>query len=114
MLLPLVYLVVRTFDAGGDIWDLLFRQRILSILGRTVLLVVTVTGASVILALPLAWLTSRTDLPMRRAWVVLSALPLVIPSYVAGFIVVVDSPQTKDAITEFTDKQREQFGLGGG
>tara|TARA_B100000809_G_scaffold98191_2_gene96751 strand:- start:752 stop:1021 length:270 start_codon:yes stop_codon:yes gene_type:complete len=54
LLLPLVYLVVRTFDAGGGVWDLLFRERILAILGRTVLLVVTVTGASVILALPLA------------------------------------------------------------
>ena len=52
------------------------------------LLVVTVTAASVVLAVPLAWLTTRTDLPIRRVWVVLSALPLVIPSYVAGFIVV--------------------------
>ena len=89
LLLPLVYLVVRTFDAGGDIWDLLFRQRVAAILGRTILLVVTVTAASVALALPLAWLTTRTDLPFRRTWVVLSALPLVIPSYVAGFIVIV-------------------------
>jgi iron(III) transport system permease protein len=88
LLLPLVYLVVRAFDGGGDIWDLLFRQRVAEILGRTVLLVVTVTAASIILALPLAWLTTRTDLPFRRAWVVLTALPLVIPSYVAGFIVV--------------------------
>lgn len=88
LLLPLVYLVVRTFDSGGEVWDLLFRQRVAAILGRTILLVVTVTGASVILALPLAWLTTRTDLPFRRAWVVLSALPLVIPSYVAGFIVI--------------------------
>ena len=88
LLLPLVYLVVRTFDAGSDVWGQLFRERILAILGRTVLLVVTVTVASVILALPLAWLTTRTDLPLRRAWVVLSALPLAIPSYVAGFIVV--------------------------
>ena len=89
LLLPLVYLVVRTFDAGGDIWDLLFRQRVAAILGRTILLVVTVTAAAVALALPLAWLTTRTDLPFRRTWVVLSALPLVIPSYVAGFIVIV-------------------------
>ena len=88
LLLPLVYLVVRTFDSGGEVWDLLFRQRVAAILGRTILLVVTVTGATVILALPLAWLTTRTDLPLRRAWVVLSALPLVIPSYVAGFIVI--------------------------
>ena len=41
------------------------------------------------MAVPLAWLTTRTDLPLRRAWVVLTALPLVIPSYVGGFIVVV-------------------------
>ena len=88
LMLPLVYLVVRTFDAGGGVWDLLFRERVAAILARTILLVVTVTGASIILALPLAWLTTRTDLPFRRAWVVLSALPLVIPSYVAGFIVV--------------------------
>jgi len=88
LLLPLVYLVVRTFDGGGEVLELLFRQRIAEILGRTVLLVVTVTVASVVLALPLAWLTTRTDLPFRRAWMVLSALPLVIPSYVAGFIVV--------------------------
>ena len=52
LLLPLVYLVVRTFDGGGNIWDLLFRQRVAEILGRTVLLVVTVTAASIILALP--------------------------------------------------------------
>ena len=88
LLLPLVYLVVRTFDGGGEVWELLFRQRVAEILGRTVLLVVTVTLACVVLALPLAWLTTRTDLPFRRAWVVLSALPLVIPSYVAGFIVI--------------------------
>ncbi len=88
LLLPLVYLIVRTFDGGTEVFDLLFRQRVAAILGRTILLVATVTGASVILALPLAWLTTCTNLPFRRAWVVLSALPLVIPSYVAGFIVV--------------------------
>ncbi len=91
LLLPLIYLVVRTFGAGGDIWDLLFRQRVGTILVRTILLVSTVTVASIILAIPLAWLTTRTDLPLRRAWVVLSALPLVIPSYVAGFVVVAAS-----------------------
>ena len=89
LLLPPVYLVVRAFDGGGEVLDLLFRVRIAGILGRTLLLVVTVTAASIALALPLAWLTVRTDLPFRRAWAVMAALPLVIPSYVAGFIVVV-------------------------
>ena len=89
MLLPLVYLVVRTLGAGSDAGDVLFRLRVLEILGRTLLLVGAVTAASVLLAVPVAWLTVRTDLPFRKAWSVLAALPLVIPSYVGGFIVVV-------------------------
>ena len=89
LLLPPVYLAVRSLGSGGELWDLLFRARVAAILGRTLLLVVTVSAASALLALPLAWLTARTDLPWRRAWAVVSSLPLVIPSYVAGFIVVV-------------------------
>ena len=88
LLLPPVYLAVRALDGGGDLWDLLFRQRVAAILGRTLLLVATVTAASAVIALPLAWLTVRTDLPLRRVWAVLTALPLVIPSYIAGFVVV--------------------------
>ena len=90
LLLPPVYLLVRALDGGGaSLWELLFRERVAAILGRTLLLVVTVTLASAVVALPLAWLTVRTDLPFRRVWAVLTALPLVIPSYVAGFVVVV-------------------------
>ena len=89
LLLPPVYLLVRSLGGGSELWDLLFRERVAAILGRTLLLVVTVSAASVIVALPLAWLTARTDLPLRRTWAVLTSLPLVIPSYVAGFVVVV-------------------------
>ncbi len=87
-LLPVVYLGVRTIGGGAEAWELLARARTLQILGRTALLVATVTGASIAIAVPLAWLTVRTDLPLRRLWAVLTALPLVIPSYVAGFLVV--------------------------
>ena len=89
LLLPPVYLAVRALGGGGELWDLLFRPRVAGILGRTLLLVVTVSAGSVVLALPLAWLTVKTDMPWRRAWAVITSLPLVIPSYVAGFIVVV-------------------------
>ena len=89
LLLPPVYLAVRSLGAGEELWDLLFRPRVAAILGRTMLLVVTVSAASVVIAVPLAWLTARTDLPFRQAWAVITFLPLVIPSYVAGFIVVV-------------------------
>ena len=89
LLLPPVYLLVRSVGGGSELWDLLFRARVASILGRTLLLVAAVSAGSVIIALPLAWLTARTDLPLRRTWAVLTSLPLVIPSYVAGFVVVV-------------------------
>ena len=89
LLLPPVYLLVRSLGGAPDLWDLLFRERVAWILGRTLLLVVAVTAASVLVSVPLAWLTARTDLPLRRTWAVLTSLPLVIPSYVAGFVVVV-------------------------
>lgn len=82
------YLVVRTLDAGTAVGDLLFRVRVLEIMLRTLLLVTTVTAACIVIAVPLAWLLVRTDLPGRRVWAVVTLLPLVIPSYVAGFIVV--------------------------
>ena len=88
MALPLVYLVVRASGATQEAWDLLFRARTAEVFWRSVLLVLTVTASSVVLAVPLAWLTVRTDLPLRRMWAVLTALPLVIPSYVGAFLIV--------------------------
>ena len=88
-LLPAVYLVVRAGDSGLDgVLETVTAGRTLELLARTALLAVTVTAASVALAVPLAWLTVRTDLPGRRVWVVLIALPLAIPSYVGGFAFV--------------------------
>lgn len=89
LLLSPVYLVVRTLDAGPQVWDLLFRPRVLDILLRTLYLMLAVTAGCIVLAVPLAWLQVRTDLPGRRFWGVVTLLPLVIPSYVAGFVVVV-------------------------
>ena len=89
VVLPIVYLAVRTVDGGEAAWDIIFRSRTAGILLRSVLLMVCVTAGSIALALPLAWLTVRTDLPLRRMWSVLTVLPLVIPSYIGGFLVVV-------------------------
>lgn len=88
VLLPPVYLIIRAVGAGWDAWELVFRVRTLRILGRTTWLALTVTGASAAIAVPLAWLTVRTDLPLRRVWAVLTALPLVIPSYVGAYLAV--------------------------
>ena len=88
VLLPLAYLIVRAVGAGDEAVDLLLRQRTLWTVLRTLALAVTVTGATVVVALPLAWLTVRTDLPFRRVWSVVTVLPLVIPSYVGALVIV--------------------------
>lgn len=89
MALPLVYLVERSLDGGGEVVELLWRARTAEIALRSAALVAVVTVASALIAAPLAWLTVRSDLPMRRFWSVVTVLPLVIPSYVGAFLVVV-------------------------
>jgi iron(III) transport system permease protein len=89
MLLPVVYLVVRASEAGwSGVVEVVIDARTMQLLGRTVMLALAVTTASIVIAAPLAWLTVRTDLPWRGFWSVATALPLVIPSYVAGFAFV--------------------------
>ena len=88
LLLPIAYLILRASGASADVWESLFRARTLEILLRTLGLIAAVGGLSVALAVPLAWLTVRTDLPYRRGIAVLSALPLVIPSYVGAFLLI--------------------------
>jgi iron(III) transport system permease protein len=89
MFLPLAYLVVRSLEEGwAEFAEVMLDGETFVVLGRSTLLAAVVTGASAMVAVPLAWLTARTDLPGRRAWTVLAALPLVIPSYVGGFVLV--------------------------
>ncbi len=88
VMLPLIYLVVRSTDASGGIWAYMVRPQTLVVLARTLLLVVGVSLASLVVALPIAYLTTRTDLPGRRLWFVLTTLPLVIPSYVFAYTFV--------------------------
>lgn len=88
MLVPLIYLVIRATGAGEGWLDEILRERTFTLLRNTVTLTAAVTVSSVLLSLPLAWLTTRTDLPWRRFWSIITPLPLVIPSYVGAFAVV--------------------------
>lgn len=88
ILLPVGYLVVRAGQGETAIWDLVFRARNLEIVWNSLILAFSVTAASIGIALPLAWLTTRTDLPFRRGWALLTALPLVIPSYIGAYLFV--------------------------
>jgi len=85
-LLPLGYLVVRASSEGWDrVGEVLLRDRTRELLVRSLLLAGVVTAACLVLGVLLAWLVVRSDLPGRRVWAVVVALPLAVPTYVAGF-----------------------------
>lgn len=88
MLLPVIYLLLRTLTADTDVWQQVMRPRTFRVFGSSVLLAVSVTATCVVLGVPLAWLTTASDLPARRVFAVLIALPLAIPSYVGGYAIV--------------------------
>ena len=85
---PLVYLIIRVSGADSDIWEWLIRTRTLMVFARSILLAISVTLLSLIIAVPITWFTTRTNMPYRKLWSVLTFLPLVIPSYVGAYIVL--------------------------
>lgn len=87
-LLPLAYLLLRAAGAGRQAVTILAAPSTVRVLANSAVLVALVTLASLLLAVPLAWLTTRTDLPGRRVWALLTALPLCIPTFVGGFAYV--------------------------
>lgn len=87
VLMPPIYLIWRASESS-TVWEQLTDESTLRAFGRTVILTVTVTVTCISLSVPLAWLTGRTDLPWRGLWTVLLALPLAVPTFVGGFVVV--------------------------
>jgi iron(III) transport system permease protein len=86
MLLTPTYLLIRTAGSGQAALDILLKPTTLTALWNTVLLAGSVTLASAVLAVPIAWLTVCTDLPGRRFWTVAASLPLVLPSFVVAYL----------------------------
>lgn len=81
---PLGYLVVRSAQLGGGVLDVLASEDALGPLTRTLTLAASVAIGCTVLGTSVAWLVTRTDVPGRRVWRVLLALPLVIPSFVGA------------------------------
>lgn len=89
LLLPLAYLLLRASQMGLDkAAEVLLGLRTWQVAFNSVLLALIVTGFSLLVALPLAWVTARTDLPWARFWTIVTALPLVFPSYVGAFAIL--------------------------
>jgi iron(III) transport system permease protein len=89
MALPLFYLLLRASGVGWQrAFELLLRPQTLEVIANSLILATLVTLISLIISLPLAWLTVSADLPGKRWWSVLCALPLVFPSYVGSYSLV--------------------------
>ena len=87
--LPLVYLLQRAASIGAsDLLATLIEPANLRVLANSALLGIAVAAFSLLIALPLAVLTTRTDLPARRIWTVVSILPLAVPSYAGSFALI--------------------------
>ena len=86
--LPGLYLVVAVLDDTSGAVDAVMTSRTLGLITRSLGLAAAVTVAAIAIAVPLAWLTVRSDLPGRRAWATLATLPLVIPSYIGAYLFV--------------------------
>ncbi len=85
-LAPLAYLIDVSLDRGlVYVWDELWRERTLHLITRSLALAAAVTAVSVVIAVPSAWVVTRTTLRGRHIWRVVLALPLAIPSYLAAF-----------------------------
>jgi len=85
MLAPLAWLLLDVEQFSPRAVELLTGTETLQVLGRSVALVAVVTAATVVLGVSLAVLTVQTNLPFRRFWTVVTALPLVVPSYLGAF-----------------------------
>ena len=86
VLLPLGFLFEQTLAVGwSQAEHLLVRPFVGTLLVNTVLLVLVATVACAVLGVGVAYLVERTDLPGRRVWAVLAALPITVPAFVTSY-----------------------------
>jgi iron(III) transport system permease protein len=85
-LIPLGFLVVRTARVGWvGIVEELLTVRVAELAARSLGLALVVSSACILLGVCCAFAVTRTDLPGRRFFGVLAALPLAVPTYIAAF-----------------------------
>ncbi|WP_078429419.1 ABC transporter permease [Alkalihalobacterium alkalinitrilicum] len=89
MSIPIIYVIWRSMFAGVDRWMRLLDGRIPQLLWNTFSLTFAVTACAVTIGVMLAWIVVRTDLPGRKMWQWLLAMPLVIPPYVGAVTYII-------------------------
>ncbi|WP_394791434.1 ABC transporter permease [Rhodoferax sp.] len=92
-LLPLGFVVWIAWQTGWEtVVALVFRPRVGELLVNTGLLVLCTVPLCAVLALALAWLTERSDLPGARTWSWLAVAPLAVPAFVHSYAWITVAP----------------------
>ncbi|MEA2191815.1 MAG: iron(III) transport system permease protein, partial [Solirubrobacteraceae bacterium] len=85
-LIPIVFLLLEARGISlGKTESLLVRPRVGSLLVNTIGLILVTTALCAAIGIAAAWCVERTDIPFRRAWMVLLVLPIAIPEFVSSF-----------------------------
>jgi len=85
-LLPLGFVAWVAWSTGWEVAaPLVFRPRVGELLVNTALLELVTVPICAVLALALAWLTERSDLPGARTWSWLAVAPLAVPAFVHSY-----------------------------
>jgi iron(III) transport system permease protein len=93
-LLPLGFVLWVGVQSGWPtVSALVFRPRVAELLVNTAFLVLLTVPICVVLAVALAWLTERSDLPGARWWAWLAAAPLAVPAFVHSYAWISAVPQ---------------------
>ena len=79
-LAPVYILITLASDATA-----IFDSHNLKILGNTLSLMVLTVIGSILIGVPLAFISAYVQLPFKKFWLVLFAAPLAIPSYIGAF-----------------------------
>lgn len=89
ILIPSVWLVITAITVPfADLIAILSRGKTIQILINSVLMVSLTTLCTILIAVPLAFITTCTDISYKRFWTAMVCLPLVIPSYIGAFAYV--------------------------
>jgi iron(III) transport system permease protein len=92
-LMPLGFIGWVAIQTGWDtVVALVFRPRVGELLVNSALLVSCTIPLCAVVAMALAWLTERSDLPGNRLWSWLSVAPLAVPAFVQSYAWITAAP----------------------
>jgi len=83
---PVIYILIRALTGDPELWQRIIQTRLIKLFSNTLWLVLAVTSGTTLLGVSMAWLTERTDVPGRKIFRWLLALPLAIPPYIGAII----------------------------